>query len=264
MGEKASYHFARILIYTNYKWLDRVLQECIEINKIVPDNMVAYNIQVHNLIRAKEFDKAIKICNKMIELDPSKPDFYINLAKIYYLKGEEDNAITQYRQAIAVDPDNVTAHMSIGILLGAKDLHDESVNAYRKVIELDPELAPAYNNLAWLYALKLDDIDNALKMAKRAKELNPNNPNICDTLGWIYYLDAKYDKALSLLKDAVKKSVWNPTTRYHLGMAYYKNGLRREAIIQMQYALKINNSFPEAEEAKKQIDEITESGKRYR
>ncbi len=264
VSEKVSYHLARILIYTNYKWFDRVLQECSDITKIIPGNMVAYNIQGYNFIRNKEFDKAIKFFNKMIELEPENPAFYISLAKIYTLKGEIDNTITHYRQAISADPDNVYAHMKIGVFLEAKGLLDESADAYKKVIELAPEFAPSYNNLALLYALKMNDIDIALKMAKRAKELDPNNPSISDTLGWIYYLDAKYDKALPLLKDAVQEAVWNPTIRYHLGMAYYKKGLQREAITEMQNALKINNSFPEAEEAKKQIDEITASWTKYR
>ncbi len=262
-SEKVSYHLAHILIYTNYEWFERVLQECSEITKIIPDNMVAYNIQVDTLRITKEFDKAIKVCNKMIELEPENPAYYIKLAKVYSLEGENDDAITHYRQAINVAPDNVTAHMSIGILLQEKNLLDESINAYRKVIELDPEFTPAYNNLAWLYAFKMNDIDKALKMAKKAKELNPNNPFVIDTLGWIYYLDAKYDKALSLLKDAVQRSVWKPTIRYHLGMAYYKNGLQKEAIAEMQYALKISDNFPEAEEAKKQIDEIIASWAKY-
>ncbi len=264
VSEKVSYHLARTLIYTNDKWYKRVLQECNEATKLFPGNMVAYNIQVHTLKLTKEFDKAIEVCNKMIELEPENPTYYIKLAKVYSLKGENDDAIKHYRRAITVAPDNVNAHMSIGILLWAKDLLDESVDAYRKVIELDPEFIPAFNNLAWLYAFKMNDIDNGLKMAKRAKELDPINPVISDTLAWIYYLDGKYDKALSLLKDAVQEAVWNPTIRYHLGMAYYKNGFQREAIVEIQNALKINNTFPEAEEAKKQIDEWIASRTRYR
>ena len=123
----------------------------------------------------------------------------------------------------------------------------------------------AYNNLAWLYASKMQNkMEEALKLAKKAKEIKPNNPSVIDTLGWIYYLSGMYDEALSELRAAARSATRNPTIRYHLGMAYYKKGLQREAIIQMQYALKINDTFPKAEEAKKQIDEIIASGKRYR
>ncbi len=98
--------------------------------------------------------------------------------------------------------------------------------------------------------------DKALKLAERAAELVPDNPAVNDTLGWIYYLDAKYDKAASLLRIAVRDETWNPIIRYHLGMVYYKKGLQREAITEMERALKISSTFPEAEDAKKIIEEI--------
>ncbi len=72
-------------------------------------------------------------------------------------------------------------------------------------------------------------------------------------------MDAKYDKAISLIRDAARISTWNPTIRYHLGMAYYKKGLHREAITEMQRALSISDTFPEAEESKNVIKKITRS-----
>ena len=70
---------------------------------------------------------------------------------------------------------------------------------------------------------------------------------------------ALYDKALSELKTAVQSATWNPTIRYHLGMAYYKKGFHREALEELNQSLKISNTFPEAEEAKALIDEIKTS-----
>ncbi|MCP4264768.1 MAG: tetratricopeptide repeat protein [Candidatus Brocadiaceae bacterium] len=260
MADKVSYHLARTLAYTNYGWSDRVLQECDEVIKIVPTNAVAYKVQANTLGSIGEVDKVIEVCNKLVELEPENPVFYIKLANIYRRKGEMDEALVQCRKAVGVAPDNVTAHMGIGILLESKSLLEESVEAYKKVIELDPTSPMAYNNIAWIYASKMKaNMDEAMKLAERAKELSPNDPNISDTLGWIYYMDSKYDKAVLLLRAAVQNATWNPTIRYHLGMAYYKKGLQKEALLELQRAFKISNTFPEAGEAKEVIEKITVS-----
>ncbi len=65
------------------------------------------------------------------------------------------------------------------------------------------------------------------------------------------------DEALPELETAVKGAPWNPTIRYHLGMVYYKKGQQSSALSQMERALKISNTFPEAEEARDLIKEIT-------
>ena len=257
VAEKVSYHLLRILTYTNYKWFNRILQECDKVIKIIPSNTVAYNVQLDILIFTKEVDKAIKVCNKIIELDPENPTAYNKLAGIYQRKGEIDKALAQYRNAIGVAPNDVVAHLGMGILLESKELLDESIKAYEKVIELAPDSKVAYNNLAWLYSTKMNErMGEALELAKKAKKLDPNSPAVNDTLGWIYYMHGNYDKAVSLLRVAIRNATWNPTIRYHLGMAYYKKGFQREAITEMQRALKISNTFSEAEEAKKIIEEI--------
>lgn len=48
----------------------------------------------------------------------------------------------------------------------------------------------------------------------------------------------------------------NSTIRYHLGMAYLKNGNREEAKRELKRALDLNHKFPEAEEAKTTLQAI--------
>ena len=207
-----------------------------------------------------EDDKLIEVCKKLVELEPENPAFYNKLAEIYQRKGEIDEALVQCRKAVDVAPDNVTAHLGIGVLLEAKGLFEESVDAYKKVIELDPDSPKAYNNIAWIYASKMKtNIDEAMMMAERAKVLSPDDPDISDTLGRIYYMGSRYDRAIVLLKAAVRNMAWNPTMRYRLGMAYYKEGLYKKALAELRRAFRISNSFPEVEEAREAIEKITVS-----
>ncbi|MBT5305277.1 MAG: tetratricopeptide repeat protein [Candidatus Scalindua sp.] len=257
LGGKIPYHLARALAYTNNRWFNRIVREYDKITNIAPANIIAYESQIDSLLLMGKKDKAKDICKEIIELEPELTHSYNKLAGIYHSEGKLDEALKQYRKVISIDQNNVSAFLNLGVILESKDMLEESISAYRKVIELSPESPTAYNNLAWLYASKMQDkMDEALVLAEKAKELSPNTPAISDTLGWIYYLNASYDEAVSELRAAVRNATWNPTIRYHLGVAYYKKGLQRDALTELERALKISSSFPEAKEAKEIIEKI--------
>ncbi len=116
----------------------------------------------------------------------------------------------------------------------------------------------AYNNLAYLFATANEsDLEEALTLAAKAKELVPDNAAVSDTLGWIYYLSGMHDEAISVLEVAVNGMPWEPSIRFHLGMAYYKKNQHRLALAEMEQALKISSSFKEAEEARSIIRELS-------
>ena len=122
--------------------------------------------------------------------------------------------------------------------------------------KLIPNLCPALNNLAWNYAEHGSNLTTALAHAKTAQEAEPHNPEVTDTLGWIYFKTQDYTKAVGLLKESAEKIPENPVVRYHLGMACYKKGDIQCAREALQQALRLSRDFPEAEEAKQTLVEI--------
>ena len=100
------------------------------------------------------------------------------------------------------------------------------------------------------------DIDAALGYAQTAREQQPEDPSIADTLGWIYYKKNAYLKASTLLKEATEKLPENPIVQYHYGLAQQKNGDVAGAKKSLQTSLKLNQSFPGAQEARKVLKEL--------
>ena len=78
----------------------------------------------------------------------------------------------------------------------------------------------------------------------------PDDPSISDTLGWIYYKKNVPGRAVGYLKEAAEKLPGQALVRYHLGMAYHKNGNRDLAKKELAEALKLSPNFPGADEAK--------------
>ena len=64
----------------------------------------------------------------------------------------------------------------------------------------------------------------ALELAKTAHNALPDEPNVNDTLGWIYFKKEKYHEAITALRHSVLKDPKRYDTRFHLGMAYVRFG----------------------------------------
>src|SRR3989304_5495433 len=133
-------------------------------------------------------------------------------------------AIEEYNAALQKAPDSLSAVIGLGIIYDAQKKYDKAKEYYQKALKISPKFAPAANNLSYLYAEKGENIDEALNLARSAKEQFPDDPHISDTLGWVYYKKNVFSRAIVYLKEATEKVTNNAVMRYHLGMAYFKNG----------------------------------------
>jgi tetratricopeptide (TPR) repeat protein len=146
--------------------------------------------------------------------------------------------------------------MGLGMINDAQKNYDKAKEYYQKALKINPNFAPAANNLAYLYAETGENVDIALNLAQMAKQQFPDDPSISDTLGWVYYKKNIFGRAVVYLKEASEKVQENPVIRYHLGMAYYKNGDKEQAKRELKKALELNPKFQGAEEARDTLDKL--------
>ena len=124
----------------------------------------------------------------------------------------------------------------------------EARQLYQDILKQDPDNALILNNLAYMMAESGTDLDQALGYAQRAKYVMPNNPEVSDTLGWIYIKKNLSDNAIDIFKDLTKREPGRSTFHYHLGMAFYQKGDKYQAKQSLQSALRYKPD--KAEESK--------------
>ncbi len=95
--------------------------------------------------------------------------------------------------------------MGLGIIYDTQKKYDKAKEYYQKALKINPKFSPAANNLAYLYAEKGENIDEALNLAQSAKEQFPEDAHISDTLGWVYYKKNLFTLAITYLKEASEK-----------------------------------------------------------
>lgn len=111
--------------------------------------------------------------------DPLTPEEHINLGVAYERQGKFDHAIEEFKKASKRLP---AAYLYLGNIYMQKEDFDEAEKYYKKAIKKQPNLADAYNNLAWLYYTKKENLQEAERLALKALELSPLNENYKDTL----------------------------------------------------------------------------------
>lgn len=114
--------------------------------------------------------------------DPLSPEEHLNLGVAYEKKAEYDPAIEEYKKA---SKQINLAYVYLGNVYFQKGDYEKAEKSYKKAIDKDPSLADAYNNLAWLYYTKKENLPEAESLASRAVELDPKSDTYRDTLARI-------------------------------------------------------------------------------
>jgi Flp pilus assembly protein TadD len=104
---------------------------------------------------------------------------------------------------------------------------EQAVTAYRRAAKLDEQAWRPRNNLAVL--LGKGDLQGALAAAQEAYALAPTEPDVLDTLGWLYLEAGRADRSIQLLEDARRAAPASAETGLHLALAYRAAGRNDDA-----------------------------------
>lgn len=150
-------------------------------------------------------------------------------AQVHFRRGfaysqteQREKAIREYQTYLTkVESPRARAVTLTNLGLVAEDRRrgDEAVAYYQKAIKADPTYAIAMNNLAYLSAERGDRMNEALRLADRALELEPKNPLIKDTKGWLLYKLGRYAEAVPILREAAALAPDEAVIRSHLQIA---------------------------------------------
>jgi tetratricopeptide (TPR) repeat protein len=104
-----------------------------------------------------------------------------------------------------------------GIILERQSRHEEAYERYKLALLAAPESAAIYNSIAWLCLEYLRrDYVQALKWAQTGVQLDQDDPNVRDTLGWAYYKNGRIDLALREVSIAANQAPNDRIIQEHL------------------------------------------------
>ena len=206
--------------------------------------------------RKEEALDAIKLA---IDQDPKRIDLYHYLASFYIRNHMTSQALREYEDILNKKPDDIKAATLLALIHHDAGHVEDAVKVYTYILDRDPGNAIASNNLAWIIANKdkRPNLDRALQLATKAKEKFPDNPRICDTLGYIYLKKGLYRNAQTQFAHALESMPDDPMINYHMALVLAGQGRHKDAIPFVKKALSAKEKFSERNAAQRLLSDLS-------
>ena len=218
-----------------------------------PEHNVANNLLGLVHMARKDYAAAEASFMQQLRINPLSATVYTQLATARAQQGDSKGAIAAFEQGLGVLEDDISLQMGLASIHERDDRIDLAIDAYEKVLGQQPNNLAAVNNMA---ALLADHRTDPASLA-RAKELadklvQVRQPVIQDTVGWVYYRNGDYARAVQVLEPVVEAAPQVAVFHYHLGMAYAGAGDKAKARTHLNRALELGN-FAEEEQAREAL-----------
>ena len=233
-----------------------------------------------NLDAADRSDEAIKILKTVTTEDPRDLEAIMALGNIERGRKKFADCAQTYSLGVDVLPPNNDKANSVyyyyrGICEERSKQWSKAEADMRKALELQPEQPHVLNYLGYSWIDQGINLDEGMKMIKRAVDQRPDDGYIVDSLGWAFYRIGNYADAVKNLERAIDLKPEDPTINDHLGDAYWRIGRTLEAKFQWAHArdlkpepeelpkieAKIENGLPEDTSSAASADKKKEDGK---
>ncbi len=120
-----------------------------------------------------EYQKAIKMLEKLIELDDKNDKYYFELGVCCLCDGRPAEAIPHLVQSIVINKENLEAQIQLAIAHELVDEAELSLMIYNKLIETNPEFLKAYYNKGAML-MGMGDFEEASKTFFKLIKRNPD------------------------------------------------------------------------------------------
>jgi tetratricopeptide (TPR) repeat protein len=218
-----------------------------------PDSPAAHFFEGKILAAEEKWDLAETELQKTLQVDPSFSNAYDLLVQAYVATNKLPQALEQLQTQLTKNPNDVSALTTLALLYERTDDFAKARDAYERLLAIEPNSISALNNLAYLYVDRLNDLDKAYDLARKARDLQGNDPAIADTFGWILSKRGGYQQALPILQESAAKLPDSPEVQFHLGMTAYMMGQADLAKVAFQKAASTAKDFPGKEESKRRL-----------
>ncbi len=219
-----------------------------------PDSLEAY-IQLARLYGKKKNWKAVYSVLDDAQKRHSKQ------ARLSFIRGaflarqkRYEEALPYYQSAVHQNPKQANYFFNLAVAYYELHRWNDVETSVRAVLKLQPRHANALNLLGFMFSELNRDVDEAEQLLNRALAIEANNAAFLDSLGWIYYRQGRFKKALGKILHASNQLPDDAVILDHLGDVYLALNDIPMAILSWKKAYKIDPKN------KKVLDKIQKHG----
>ncbi|NQZ98279.1 MAG: tetratricopeptide repeat protein [Myxococcales bacterium] len=155
-------------------------------------------------------DEAIEHYHTALRLDPDYVEAHNNLGVALLASGEAAGAITAFGAAASNAPRALFFHSNLAQAQVAGGRFANAVTNYLRELELQPRFTPPMREAAWILAThpdaQLRDASEAVRIASRAAQLAPNDPQVLDALAAALASASRFEEARTAALRALERA----------------------------------------------------------
>ncbi|HEY3897144.1 MAG TPA: tetratricopeptide repeat protein [Chthoniobacter sp.] len=210
------------------------------------------------LLQAKRYDRAVEIMQEARKKFPDVPSITFSLAVALSQAKRHPEALAAFADAQAEAEvgreDLLTAqfYLVYGEAAEQAGQIDKAADLIKQSLEMEPNSPEACNYLGYMWVDRGEHLDEAGELIKKAVSLEPEKGEYIDSLGWFYFKKGDTARALTELLRAeeciIKETKKDdPTVLEHIGDTYAKMGKTAEALGYWQKSIALEDNKKIAE-----------------
>ncbi|WAH57969.1 tetratricopeptide repeat protein [Pseudomonas silvicola] len=162
----------------------------------------------------------------------AQPDYTIQLylveAETLANNDQQEAAWQLLAKALTLYPDDLNLLYTRAMLAEKRNDLTQMEADLRAIIKREPDNAMALNALGYTLSDRTTRYSEAKDLIERAHKINPDDPAVLDSLGWVNYRLGHLNEAETYLRKALD-SFPDQEVAAHLGEVLWANGKQREA-----------------------------------
>ncbi len=176
--------------------------------------------------------KTAEAQSKLAAQRDEEPDYAIQLylieAETLSANKQDDKAWKVLQQALLQYPDDLNLLYTRAMLAEKRNDLGQMEKDLRLIIKRDPDNAMALNALGYTLSDRTTRYAEAKTLIEQAHQINPEDPAVLDSLGWVNYRLGNLDDAEKYLRQALERFPDHEVAA-HLGEVLWAKGNQREA-----------------------------------
>lgn len=174
-------------------------------------------------------DAAFDLFLHCVDIDPTKPEAYYFLGKLYAGLKDKDKSLACFEKAAELSPDNTTYLEMLAYSYVQSARHEDATKIFEKLYDTNPGQTDVLNTLVRLY-LQQEDYEAAVKTLDRIENVEGKSERLSYMKSEIFTMQGKHEAAILEMKKLAEQYPNDLNYRGMYGDALLMNGEEEKAL----------------------------------
>tara|TARA_B100000131_G_C18113953_1_gene610622 strand:- start:186 stop:2270 length:2085 start_codon:yes stop_codon:yes gene_type:complete len=199
----------KALIEIEKKNIDRLKLVVEDMMTNFKNSAITYLFKANIHILEKDYEETVSSFKKCLKIAPNYGEAHRQYAEFLRISNDIKNSIIHAKKSIELNPNHVAANDTLGNSLMADNNVKEAIAVYKRGLEINPKQIEILNNLGNAYR-RNGDLKNSILCFKECIKIDPEKPIFYTNLALTLFELENYIEALKLARKANELQKDNP------------------------------------------------------